>query len=249
MSPDLATLQSDLAAAILTGAPMATDWIAGDGPGADLRLGVYRNTVLSGFAEALHLSYPVTDRLVGTRFFDQTAVAFARQAPPRQPVLALYGEAFPAFLAGLPTLSDLSYIADVARLEWAVDQAGLASPGFDQASPSAELPTERGPATLSLAPSLRLLKTEFAVSAIWRAIVDGREDDLGELDWQGEPVWLAVHHADDVVVTLLRQAAWELTERLLAGGEIAGDGADPAATAAEFLAASFVRLTFAETQP
>ena len=168
MSPDLATLQSDLAAAILTGAPMATGAIVGDKLDADRRLGVYRNTVLSGFAEALRLSYPVTDRLVGTRFFDQTAVAFARQAPPRQPVLALYGEALPDFLAGLPALGHLPYVADLARLEWAVDQAGLACPGFDGATPSAMLPTERGPASMVLAPSLRLLKTEFAVSAIWR---------------------------------------------------------------------------------
>ena len=87
MSPDLATLQSDLSAAILRGAPYP-HVVADDGLGADIRLGVCRNTVLSGLCEALRLSYPVTDRLLGADFFDQAALAFARETPPAVPVLA-----------------------------------------------------------------------------------------------------------------------------------------------------------------
>src|SRR5438552_2223021 len=91
MSPDLARFQSSFAAAILRG---------GTVPDFDDRgFGVHRNTVLSGLSEALRLSYPVVDRLVGSAFFDQAALAFARRTPPREPVLARYGAGFADALA------------------------------------------------------------------------------------------------------------------------------------------------------
>jgi hypothetical protein len=223
MSPDLAALQSSLAAAILRDkAPP---------PGIDDRgFLVHRNTVLSGLCEALRLSYPVTDKLVGGTFFDQAALAYARRHPPREPVLARYGAGFAGTLATHQGAGDLPYLADVARLEWAVDQAGHDLPGFDR---TLALETPQGVATLAMASSLRLLRLDHAVLAIWQAITQG---------WRAGPQWLAIHHGDDdVTVTALSPSAWRLAHHLLSGGD---EPEDAAAAAVELLTAPFIRVTF-----
>lgn len=251
--PDLATLQSDFVRAILgadRGAACAA--VVGDPAFVSQRLSIYRDTVLSGACDALRLSYPVTERLVGTDFFDQTALAFVRQAPPHEPVLARYGAGFPDFLQSLPTLAELPYISDVARLEWAVDQAGHVSPAHRRPGRRFILPVEAGSAVVTLAGSLRLVESATSVHAIWRAVRAGDEEALPSLGWTGGRQWLAVHHADDdIAVTPLSRPAWTLCAALLAGATVdwaiaatsrLPEPFDEAAIAVELLAAPFVRV-------
>jgi hypothetical protein len=49
--------------------------------------------------------------------FERMAVDFASECPPRQPVLALYGDRFAGWLGRQDWLGDLTYLADVARVE------------------------------------------------------------------------------------------------------------------------------------
>lgn len=249
--PDLAALQADFTRAILgSDRAAAAAAVRGDPAAAALRLGIHRNTALSGLCEALRLSYPITERVVGADFFEQSALAFARRSPPAEPVLARYGAAFPAFLQLLPALADLPFVADVARLDWAVDQAGLAPPGHRSPGRSYALATERGSATVTLAPSLRLLRTGTAVRGIWLSVRAGDEDALADLDWRGGPQWLAIHHRDDdVAATVLTPACWQLCEALLAGHDlepaiatVAEDREAAMAVAGEFMAAPFLRI-------
>jgi hypothetical protein len=81
------------------------------------RFAVYRNNVTVGLVDALAARFPVIQRLVGVEFFRAVAREFARSHPPRSPLLFLWGEAFPDFLAALPSLADYPYMADVARIE------------------------------------------------------------------------------------------------------------------------------------
>lgn len=82
---------------------------------------IHRNTVLGALAGALRLSHPTVDALVGEAFFDQAAAAFALAHPPRTASLARYGEGFADFLAGFAPA--LPYLADVARLDFAIERA------------------------------------------------------------------------------------------------------------------------------
>lgn len=247
--PDLATLQADFVRAILgADRTAACEVVLGDPAAANLRLGIYRSTALSGLCEALRLSYPVTERVVGNDFFEQTALAFVRQAPPVEPVLARYSADFPEFLQSLPALAELPYVADIARLDWAVDQAGLAPPGHRATGRSHTLAIERGAAAITLAPSLRLLRLETAIRDIWLCLRAGDEDALAGLDWRGGPQWLAIHHRDDdVAVTALTPGCWQLCDALLAGDDleaaIAGIVIDtPLAAARELMSAPFIRI-------
>lgn len=251
--PDLATFQTDFVRAILgSDGTAACTAVAGDPAAAALRLGVYRNTALGGLCEALRLSYPVTERVVGVDFFQQTALDFARRSPPAEPVLARYGVGLPDFLQALSALAALPYVADIARLDWAVDQAGLAPSGYRASARSQALATERGTASVTLAPSLRLLRTETTVREIWQSVRTGDEDALADLDWRGGPQWLAVHHRDDdIEVTALTPACWRLAEALLTGDDIeaaiadvAADLDEPLAVARELMGAPFIRIDF-----
>src|SRR5260370_39404344 len=78
------------------------DVIVDDDIAAADRLCIYRNTVRSVLTEALRLSYPVIDRLVGRDFFDIAATRFLQAHPPASGYLNAYGENFPAFLQAMP---------------------------------------------------------------------------------------------------------------------------------------------------
>ena len=60
-------------------------------------------------------------------FFNAAVDAYVRACPSTSGDLNVYGDAFGEFLAGYPPAADLPYLPDVARLEWAVDEAGRAA--------------------------------------------------------------------------------------------------------------------------
>lgn len=246
--PDLATLQSDFVRALL-GSDRESAIVAIDAAPASaaLLVAVYRNTALSGLCEALRASYPVTERVLGSAFFEQTALAFVRERPPTEPVLARYGAGFPDFLSMLPALVELPYVADLARLEWAVDQAPL-----DHRCDSRRFTLAVGDADaqVSLDPSLGLIVSATAVRAIWTAVAAGEEDGLASLEWRTGPEHLAISCRDgEVVVTALSLPAWTVLSALLDGQDLAAsvaaldaDHLDEAALACEILSAPFIRI-------
>ena len=131
--------------------------------GADPRIGVYRNTVFGNYRNALAATYRVVRDLTGAPFFDTAVEAFARAHPSSGGDLNVYGGTFPDFLASYPHAAGLAYLPDVARLEWALDEASRAfdTSGTSQATiaalaalPGDEVVRQR----FVLDPSLRLLQ-------------------------------------------------------------------------------------------
>ena len=129
-------------------------------PTAADRLNIYRNTFIVTLTKALRLCYPVVRRLVGEDFFEGAARIFVTQNPPRAAWLDQYGAGFPEFLRHFPAASSLSYLADVASLEWAVNEvlhAPDAEPLDLQRLASIE-PDLKGRLSLVVHPSVRLLR-------------------------------------------------------------------------------------------
>lgn len=135
------------------------------------RFDVYRNNMVVSLIEALEATFPVVQRLVGTDFFKAAAKTYIRQAPPRSPVLLLYGETFGDFLDGFEPAAGVPYLGDVARLEWArlnAYHAADAEPLTIErlaAVPQAQLAETR----FTLHPSLRLISSRFPVASLWAA--------------------------------------------------------------------------------
>jgi len=242
--------QRAIAAGLLTGETAKAASLIADGciPPAD-RLRIHRNTMLTGLINALALTYPAVEALVGSEFFAQTARIFVLANPPRVALLTGYGAGFPDFLAGYS--QSLRYLPDVGRLEWAVDQAAR-EPADAEAPPCADV--DLGGTRLRLAPSLSLLRTRYPAEPIWRAVLDADGDGLSRIDTEpGLSIAAIWRGGDGAAVTPVGTASAAFLEDLLSGGDAesainAAAAAEPegdpiAAITKEILPAGFVRLT------
>ena len=130
-------------------------------------LAVYRNNVVVSLVDALAQTFPVTHQLVGEAFFRALAQVFVRAHPPRTRVLSHYGDGLPGFVARFPPAAGLPYLADVARVEWALHCAATWPDATIDTASFARLSTE-DPAGLSLAlaPRTTLIESDFPVVAL-----------------------------------------------------------------------------------
>src|SRR5947208_1451168 len=110
--------------------------VVDDGLSASARLAVYRHHVFTTLTAALEATYPVVCRLVDRRFFGWVADQYVRVRPPAGPCLFEYGADFPEFVAAFPACAHLPWLADVARLEWAMN-AALPAPDAPALEPEA----------------------------------------------------------------------------------------------------------------
>jgi hypothetical protein len=169
--PDLLEFQREFAAAL-------------DSP-ATGAMAVYRNTVLHGAVEALGSNYPVVEQIVGTEMFEQVAVDFANECPPKRPVLALYGGRFADWLEEQSWIGDLPYLADVARVERLHIEC-TTSPDAEPLSADRVREACRNPAArLGLHPSVRFSWLRTPAMTIWLAHQRGFESEL-EPEWKAE---------------------------------------------------------------
>lgn len=130
------------------------------------RLEIHRNNILASLCQALATTFPVVCRLVERRYFDHAATAFVRSAPPSEPRLSHYGAGFGDFLARF--CPSLPYLADVARLEWQINEAIHEDwmPAITLAQ--ASLGARSGDIFLVLQPSLRIFESSWPALAIWQ---------------------------------------------------------------------------------
>jgi len=188
------------------------------------RLDVYRNTFVSALTNALRISFPAVHRLVGDEFFDAAAQYFIETEPPHCAYLNAYGAGFADFLAQFPPVADLPYLADVARLEWAVNRALHAE---DTAPLTADALVEI--ATLSPDrfsflphPSVVLLRLDYPARTIWRAVLAEDDATLTAIDLSRGPEWLLIERGTSgVEVTALAESEWRFTHALCAGQTLA----------------------------
>ena len=147
---------------------------------AGARIAIYRNNVFSNYRKALAATFPVVEALVGRPFFAAVVETFVRAHPSTRGDVNRYGGDLPRFLAGYAPARDLPYLADVARLEWAIDQAAIAADAAAldldalAAVPEDALPELR----FRLHPSARLLRSAHPILSIWQAHQPGHEDPV-----------------------------------------------------------------------
>ncbi len=169
--PSLRELQFAFADAVLaTEGPVAATLLRE--PAAE-RIEVYRTTVRTNYRNALAASYQVVRQLVGGPFFDAAVDAYVNTHPSRGGDLNTYGASFGEFLATYVPATELPYLADVARLEWAQDEGSRAAdyapnPDLVLASLAITAPEQLPALRLRLDPSLRLVASAFPILHIWR---------------------------------------------------------------------------------
>jgi hypothetical protein len=205
--PSLREAQRGFTAAALFGdtSPITEIGIVAGALGAAERVAVYRNNVLANYRKALAATYPVVRRLVGGPFFDAAIEAFVRAHPSTHGDVNRYGGELARFLAAYPPASALAYLPDVARLEWAIDQAGIAADAepLDLEALTAVPVDAFGALRFVLHPSARIVVSPYPVLRIWQVNQpDYTGDDRVDLGEGGDAllVWRTV---DDIAIERL----------------------------------------------
>ena len=127
-------------------------------------LNCYKSNAHALAERALFAAYPVVTAILSADSMSQLARALWHTHPPLRGDMALWGDSLPTFVAASPQLADLPWLADVARVEWALHQADAAEDMVPDL-PSLALLAEDDPAhlTLCLAPGLQVLRSQWAV--------------------------------------------------------------------------------------
>jgi hypothetical protein len=195
------------------------------------RLAIYRHHVVATLTDVLTSTYPVICRLVDPRFFAYAAHDYIREHLPASPCLFEYGTSFPEFLAAFPPCRHLEYLADVARLEWALHAARHADdpPALEPAQ-LASVPTHETPwLVLQLHPSVAFIGSPWPIDRIWRANQPG-SDPEATVDLAAGEARLEIRcQGDDVVFRTLDAPTFAFRRALAEGLPLAG-AADRALT-------------------
>jgi hypothetical protein len=218
--------------------------VAGDTIPAAARLSVYRHHVFASLATALAATFPTVQALVGPDFFRGLARAFVGRALPVQPVLSEYGADFPAFIAGYEAARDLPYLADVARLDWALNLAFHAPPGDRlQAADLSAVPAERLPSmSIALAAGAVLINSRYPLDRIWKTSQPGAGDEPVDLN-SGASHLLVLRRPDDAAFASLSAGEAAFIETLAVGMSLEqAAGASFQGDSAFDLSTAFARL-------
>jgi hypothetical protein len=110
---------------------------------------------------------------VGEDYFRQTAGEFQRHHPSRSGDLSHCGQEFPDYLAQLHPGDEFTYLADVARLEWLIQESLLAAEHapLDLAALGRIDPAVYDRLRFELHPALRLFESRYPALAIWEVNV------------------------------------------------------------------------------
>jgi hypothetical protein len=146
-------------------------WIRAAGIAPELRLGIYRNNLQAGFAKTLALEFPVMERLVGEDYFRQLALSFLARHPSRSGDLHHIGAPFADFLRTQYADTCYRYFADVAALEWALQECLVAEDdeALEPKALQAVPPHAYSGLRFGLRKAARLLESAFPMARIWEA--------------------------------------------------------------------------------
>ena len=137
------------------------------------RLNIYRNTVCTAHIDAISQCYKCCEKILGQRYFNQLARQFYYLYPARSQDLNEYGSEFPTFLqtsiSEHTELKDFEYLADLAKLELAIERAYYAKDDpifcFEQ---NLSLNSEaQHQLYLILSHSISLIRSKFPIYEIW----------------------------------------------------------------------------------
>jgi hypothetical protein len=171
-----------------------------DGLSPSARLAVYRHHVRTTLTEVLVSTFPVVCRLVDRRFFGWLADCYVRKHPPTGPCLFEYGADFALFIERFPACAALPWLADVARLEWAMNVAFHApdAPRSGSKQLAAATPEEVATLRFEFDSSVTFLESRWPIDAIWRGNQPG--DEATGVDLDSGSARLEIRRVDDEVV-------------------------------------------------
>ena len=201
-------------------------WLRDDAAGRLAGLRAYRSNGLALAERALAGCYPTVVELLSAESFAALARAFWMRHPPTDGDIALFGEPLADFVAQDVQLASEPYLADVARLEWAVHRCGFAADAPVLVTGLERLGGEDAPnCSLTLRPGTVLCSSDWPIASIWLA---HRRSDADRLDAIAQALTqaqaesaLVVRDGWRVVVEVLEHADARFTDAVLRGRPLA----------------------------
>jgi hypothetical protein len=196
--------------------PASADRLAG--------LRAYRANAQAIAERALAAAYPVLAQVLGDEPMRALARDLWRDQPPLRGDLACFGEGLPMWLPEVAVLADTPWLADLARLEWAVHAAQAAADAPGEVSGLQRL-AEDDPDRLRVGfvPGSAGIASAWPVLTLWRAhqVPAGEAPDLQAARealsaGQGQAVWVW-RRGLQVELAALDGAAHAFNTDLLAG--------------------------------
>ncbi|MDP1841208.1 MAG: DNA-binding domain-containing protein [Reyranella sp.] len=218
--------------------------VMGDSMSADARLRIYRHHVAYSLGSALAATFGTVHVLVGEAFLRRLVQSFIGQGLPVQPVLTEYGADFPAFVAGYEPAASLPYLADIARLDWALNVAFHSPAGRRLAAADlAAIAPERLPSlSLAVPEGATLIGSRYPLDRIWNASQPGAPADTVDLG-QGRADLLVLRRSGDAAFIVLAVGEAAFVAALIDGKSLEGAAEQASHADPSFdLSTAFARL-------
>ncbi len=201
-------------------------------PGAERGLMAYRAHGHALAERCLAAAYPVVTQLVGETTLRSVARTLWHAHPPQAGDIGLWGESLSAWLDGCDDLRSVPFLADVARVEWALHLAARAADAAgDRPSLGRLMDDEADALILQFAPGTAVFDSPWPVADLINHHLTGqpRLDRLmTELRTPGLRHVLVVREGWRSTVQTIGPAEATLTTTSLAGGSL-GQALDAAA--------------------
>lgn len=169
--PSLSELQAGFARAMIDGAaPALLPWIGTRGIDPAARLQIYRNSILATQVDSLLGSFPAVERMLGADCFDGWATRYAAWHGSRSGNLQNLGDDFADYLEAQPELASLTWLGDLARLDWLRQCTILAADGdaLDAAALQAAFAAAGDDPFVQLLPCAHAMTADFPLFDLWR---------------------------------------------------------------------------------
>ncbi len=133
-------------------------------------LQAYQSNGHAGALRAMLAAYPVISQLLGEESFSNLSLALWHAEAPTCGDMGQWGDALPAFLEASGQLQDEPYLADVARVEWALHRCRTARDvNLDTGSLAMLTTQDPDRLTLDLAPGTAALTSRWPIASLMSA--------------------------------------------------------------------------------
>ena len=208
--------QENFKAAVLdNNAGLMSDFLCGETHVS--RMSIYRNNIFVSLINVLFAAFPKTSELVGANNFQVLAKNFVEKCPPDAAQLSGYGAEFADFLSNWPQIvADIPYLPDLAKLDWVCQEVYFETSYLpvDANILQGLSPEELFESRLSVAPSVRLLKTKYPISHF------GKMDEVSIEQLSPETEYILVYRLEDteqIITERLHEADFLFLENLKSG--------------------------------
>ncbi len=185
------------------------------------RLKVYRNNIVGSLTDMLKATFPITQALVGEKFFETMARSFILQNPPAKGVLSHYGEGMDEFIASYTPAKPLPYLTDIAAYEISKNHSYHAAD--DAPLTAAQLavipPEELQDMQITLRAHVFLIHSKYPLTSIEEFCMENDADKALDLDQGGEHLMVFRRNLD-VEVAVIGQGEFEFLQQISNGASL-----------------------------